>query len=254
MIAPANWQRVRALFHRALEHPVEGRTAFVSEQSDGDEAVRHEVESLLAAHAAAGGFLDESASGATKDDEPLDAAQSLAIGSRLGAFEILDLLGAGGMGEVYRARDTHLDRLVAVKVISPELAIDPRGRERFEREARTISKLTHPHICTVYGVGQERVDGIDMQFLVMELLQGETLADRLARNAMSIQEALKHAIEIADALAAAHDQGIVHRDLKPANVMVTRSGVKLLDFGLAQLRASEVHRSTVALRVERMHR
>jgi serine/threonine-protein kinase len=240
MRAPANWERVRALFHRALEYPAEGRTAFVREQSDGDEAVGREVESLLAAHDAAGRFLDEPAGwGPVPGGAPPPMPQSLAMGRRLGAFEILDLVGAGGMGEVYRARDTHLDRLVAVKVISSELAIDPRGRERFEREARTISKLTHPHICTVYSVGQEPVDGIDVQFLVMELLQGETLADRLARQALSIQEALKHAIEIADALAAAHDQGIVHRDLKPANVMVTRSGVKLLDFGLAQLRASE---------------
>jgi eukaryotic-like serine/threonine-protein kinase len=239
MRAPANWERVRTLFHGVLDCPRETRAAFLAEHSDGDEAVRHEVESLLAAHDAAEEFLDEPAPGPTTDNDALEATPRLAMGRRLGAFEILDLLGAGGMGEVYRARDTRLDRLVAIKVISSELAIDSRGRDRFEREARTISKLTHPHICTVYDVGAAQVDGSDVQFLVMELLQGETLADRLKRQGLSIEQALQYAIEIADALAAAHDQGIVHRDLKPANVMLTRSGVKLLDFGLAQLRASE---------------
>jgi eukaryotic-like serine/threonine-protein kinase len=240
MRAPANWERVRALFHSALDCPRQERGTFITEQSDGDEALRHEVESLLAAHDAAEGFLDEPAPGPTSDNDALEAAPRLAMGSRLGAFELLDLLGVGGMGEVYRARDTRLDRFVALKVISSELAIDARGRDRFEREARTISKLTHPHICTVYDVGTAHLDGNEVQFLVMELLQGESLADRLKRQGMSIEQALQHAIEIADALAAAHDQGIVHRDLKPANVMLTRSGVKLLDFGLAQLRASEV--------------
>jgi eukaryotic-like serine/threonine-protein kinase len=239
MKGPANWERVRTVFHGALECPRETRAAFLAEQSNGDEAVRHEVESLLAAHDAAEGFLDEPAPGPTSDNDAIASAPRLAMGSRLGAFEILDLLGAGGMGEVYRARDTRLDRFVAIKVISSELAIDARGRDRFEREARTISKLTHPHICTVYDVGSAHLDGGDVQFLVMELLQGETLADRLKRQGLSIEQALQYAIEIADALAAAHDQGIVHRDLKPANVMLTRSGVKLLDFGLAQLRASE---------------
>ena len=230
---------MRTVFHGALDCPRETRAAFLAEQSDGDDAVRREVESLLAAHDAAEGFLDEPVPGPTSDHDALASAPRLAMGSRLGAFEILDLLGAGGMGEVYRARDTRLDRLVAIKVISSELAIDSRGRDRFEREARTISKLTHPHICTVYDVGAAQVDESDVQFLVMELLQGETLADRLKRQGLSIEQALQYAIEIANALAAAHDQGIVHRDLKPANVMLTRSGVKLLDFGLAQLRASE---------------
>ena len=239
MRAPANWERVRALFHSALDCPRDERNAFVADKSAGDEALRGEVESLLAAHDAAEGFMGEPAPGPTSD-EALESAPRLAMGSRLGAFEILDLLGAGGMGEVYRARDTRLERFVAIKVISSELAIDSRGRDRFEREARTISRLTHPHICTVYDVGSVHVDGNEVQFLVMELLQGETLADRLKREGMSIEQALKCAVEIADALAAAHDQGIVHRDLKPANVMLTRSGVKLLDFGLAQLRASEV--------------
>jgi serine/threonine protein kinase len=140
------------------------------------------------------------------------------------------------MGEVYRARDTRLDRLVAVKVLSADLAGDPRGRERFEREAHIISKLTHPHICTLHDVGSASVQGVEVPFLVMELLEGETLATRLARGPLPLAQALRCAIEIAEALAAAHARGIVHRDLKPANIMLTKAGVELLDFGLARLR------------------
>ena len=140
------------------------------------------------------------------------------------------------MGEVYRARDTRLDRLVAVKVLSADLAGDPRGRERFEREAHIISKLTHPHICTLHDVGSASVQGVEVPFLVMELLEGETLATRLARGPLPLAQALRCAIEIAEALAAAHALGIVHRDLKPANIMLTKAGVELLDFGLARLR------------------
>ena len=143
------------------------------------------------------------------------------------------------MGEVYRARDTRLDRFVAIKVLSRAIDIAPRGRERFEREARAISKLSHPHICTMHDVGAAQVDGRELPFLVLELLDGETLAARLARGPLSVGQALDHAIDMADALATAHAQGIVHRDLKPSNVMVTTSGVKLLDFGLAQLRVPE---------------
>ena len=139
------------------------------------------------------------------------------------------------MGEVY-ARDTRLDRLVAVKVLSADLAGDPRGRERFEREAHIISKLTHPHICTLHDVGSASVQGVEVPFLVMELLEGETLATRLARGPLPLAQALRCAIEIAEALAAAHALGIVHRDLKPANIMLTKAGVELLDFGLARLR------------------
>ena len=136
MKSPANWEQVRTLFHSALDCPREQRGAFLTERSDSDEALRHEVESLLAAHDAAEGFLDEPLPGPTSDHDALASTPRLAMGSRLGAFEILDLLGAGGMGEVYRARDTRLDRFVAIKVISSELALDSRGRDRFEREAR----------------------------------------------------------------------------------------------------------------------
>ena len=155
---------------------------------------------------------------------------TIAAGARLGPYEILAPLGAGGMGEVYRARDTRLDRTVAVKVLPQAMAGNAQSRVRFEREARAISALTHPNICTLHDVGHQ--DGID--FLVMEHLEGETLADRVLKGPLPLDEALEIAIQIADALDKAHRRGIIHRDLKPGNVMLTRTGAKLLDFGLAR--------------------
>jgi serine/threonine protein kinase len=155
---------------------------------------------------------------------------ALTAGTKLGPYEIQAPLGAGGMGEVYRARDTRLGRDVAIKVLPAHLCSSPDLRQRLDREAKAISSLNHPHICTLYDVGSQ--DGVD--FLVMEHLEGETLADRLHRGAMPLAEALKTAIEIADALAKAHARGIVHRDLKPANIMLTKNGPKLMDFGLAK--------------------
>jgi eukaryotic-like serine/threonine-protein kinase len=166
---------------------------------------------------------------------------TIAAGSRLGPYEILAALGAGGMGEVYRARDTRLERTVAIKVLPQHLSSSPEVRQRFEREAKTISQLSHPHICALYDVGHQ--DGVD--YLVMELLEGETLADRLAKGALPLDQTLRFGIEIADALDKAHRQGIVHRDLKPGNVMLTRSGVKLLDFGLAKVMAPESARGSL---------
>ena len=151
-------------------------------------------------------------------------------GKRLGPYEIVSRIGAGGMGDVFKARDTRLDRTVAVKVLSPEFARSTEVKLRFEREARTISQFAHPHICTLYDVGSE--DGVE--YLVMEYLEGETLADRLERGPLPIDQVLAYGIEIADALDRAHKAGIVHRDLKPGNIMLTRSGAKLLDFGLAK--------------------
>ena len=151
-------------------------------------------------------------------------------GTRLGAYEIVSLLGRGGMGEVYKARDTRLHRSVAIKILARTAAEDPHFRERFDREARAISQLTHPHICTLYDVGEQQ----GTAFLVMEYLEGETLAGRLKRGALPLGDALKIAIQITDALSTAHRHGIVHRDLKPGNVMLAKTGAKLLDFGLAK--------------------
>src|SRR5262245_2543569 len=159
---------------------------------------------------------------------------SIPASTQLGPYEILAPLGAGGMGEVYRAKDTRLDRDVAVKVLPDGLAADEHFRSRFEREAKSISALNHPHICTVHDVGKERVNGREVQYLVLELLEGESLADRLLKGPLTLDQVFRHGIEIAAALEAAHRRALVHRDLKPGNIMLTKSGAKLLDFGLAK--------------------
>ena len=146
----------------------------------------------------------------------------LTPGTTLGPYEILSPIGAGGMGEVYKARDTRLDRMVAIKVLSEHVASDPDLQQRFEREAETISSLNHPHICTLYDVGEHE----GTTFLVMEYLEGDTLAQRLKKGALPLEQALTVAIEIAGALDKAHRQGITHRDMKPANIMLTKAGAK----------------------------
>ncbi|MFY9550136.1 MAG: protein kinase [Thermoanaerobaculia bacterium] len=155
---------------------------------------------------------------------------TLAAGTRLGPYEILAPLGAGGMGEVYKARDARLDRMVAIKVLPRHLSSSDEVRQRFEREAKAISQFSHPHICALHDVGR---DG-DVDYLVMELLEGDTLAERLAKGPLPLEQTLRYGAQIADALDKAHRQGIVHRDLKPGNIMLTKTGVKLLDFGLAK--------------------
>src|SRR5271170_2042971 len=155
---------------------------------------------------------------------------ALIAGSKLGPYEIQSPLGAGGMGEVYRAKDTRLGRTVAIKVLPSHLSSNTDLKQRFEREARAISSLNHPHICTLHDVGHQ--DGVD--FLVMEYLEGETLAQRLKKGPLPLKETLKIGIEICEALDKAHRAGIIHRDLKPGNIMLTRNGAKLMDFGLAK--------------------
>ncbi len=169
---------------------------------------------------------------------------TLPSGARLGPYVIVSPLGAGGMGEVYKGRDTRLDRTVAIKVLSEQLASDPQFRERFEREARSVGSLNHPHICTLHDVGRHE----DVDFLVMEYLEGETLQERLKEGPIPIAEALQIGIQIADALSAAHRAGVIHRDLKPGNIVLTKSGAarqgspqaKLLDFGLAKADAPAI--------------
>ena len=151
-------------------------------------------------------------------------------GQRLGPYEILSAIGAGGMGEVYRARDNRLNRIVAIKILPDRHATKPELRERFDREARTVASLNHPHVCTLFDVGHQ--NGTD--FLVMEYLEGETLAQRLTRGPLPLKETLRIATEVCEALEVAHRAAITHRDLKPANIMLTKSGAKLMDFGLAK--------------------
>src|ERR1700704_4477681 len=155
---------------------------------------------------------------------------ALTSGTKLGPYEIQSPLGAGGMGEVYRAMDTRLDRTVAIKVLASHLSSSPELKQRMEREARAISSLNHPNICHLYDIGSQ--NGTD--YLVMEFLEGETLADRLRKGPLALNEVLKVGAEIADALQIAHRAGILHRDLKPGNIMLTKSGAKLMDFGLAK--------------------
>ncbi len=155
---------------------------------------------------------------------------TLPKGARLGPYEIVDALGAGGMGEVYKARDTRLGRTVAIKVLPEHLAASPELRQRLEREARAVSSLSHPNVCALYDLGRDQ--GVD--FLVMEYLEGESLARRLGKGPLPTDELLRIAVQIADALDKAHRSGIIHRDLKPGNIMLTRDGAKLLDFGLAK--------------------
>jgi serine/threonine protein kinase len=164
----------------------------------------------------------------------------LTVGARLGPYEVIGPLGAGGMGEVYQARDSRLERTVAIKILPAHAAADPEFRARFDREAKTISQLNHPNICTLYDVGEATIAGFGtagggpVSFLVMEHLEGETLAARLEKGPLPTDQVLTIATEIADALDKAHKKGIIHRDLKPANVMLTLTGSKLLDFGLAK--------------------
>ena len=155
---------------------------------------------------------------------------ALITGTKLGPYEIQSALGAGGMGEVYRARDTRLDRSVAIKILPAHLSQNAEAKERFDREARAISSLSHPNICHLYDVGDQ--DGTS--YLVMEYLEGETLADRLRRGPLPLEQVLKVGAEICEGLEKAHRSGVVHRDLKPSNIMLSRSGTKLMDFGLAK--------------------
>jgi len=213
----AEWERAKSLLVAAGDLPPGDREHFVMERCD-DPELRRELLAMVADPA----MLTE-----------IVTAGALAPGDRLGPYIIERLLGKGGMGQVYRARDTRLNRAVAIKVLPPELSADPARRERFEREAQAIAALNDPHICTLYDVGRDR--GID--FLVMQYLEGETLAARLARGRLPLHEVLRLAIDITEALERAHRVGVVHRDLKPANVMVTKAGAVLLDFGLARVKA-----------------
>jgi hypothetical protein len=223
-------RRVEDLCDAALNRDPGDRSAFIAAACAGDSALRRDVEALLAHAPAAERFL--SASIGEVAANVLDDGGPSLVGRQLGAYQIVSLLGSGGMGEVYRGRDSRLERDVAVKVLLARLAADPDRVRRFAGEARAASQLNHPNILSIYDVGTH--DG--SPYLVSELLEGDTLRERLARDRFPVQKAIDFAIQMAHALAAAHDKGIVHRDLKPENVFITRDGrVKILDFGLAKL-------------------
>ena len=234
------WEDVFVLFDAAQAMTDAEREVFLGRECGSDARLRIKVDSLLEAHRDAGGFLSSAALGAThaSGPAPVPVAEPLPPGTRIGVFEIESFAGAGGMGEVYRARDTRLDRHVALKILSQHRAADPRRRARFAYEARAIARLSHSHICALHDLGHS--DGMD--FLVMEYLNGETLASRLRKGPLPVVEVLRIAIQIAEALDAAHAEGIVHSDLKPANIMLVSGGAdpdarpvsKLLDFGLAR--------------------
>jgi serine/threonine protein kinase len=230
-MTPEEWQRVRPILESALELAPASRPAFL-DRACADAFVRREVESLIASHELRSSFLESPAVAQVVLDQNTASAIVWTAGMKLGPYEIQSLLGAGGMGEVYRARDTRLERTVAIKVLPAHLSFDPVGRQRFEREARAIAALQHSNICTLYDVGHQ--SGTD--YLVMEYLEGETLAALLAKRFLPLDHTLRYGIEVADALDTAHRHGIVHRDLKPGNILVTAHGeCKVLDFGLAKL-------------------
>ena len=213
--------KVLRIWEDALKCEGTQRAAYLDEACRGDVELRREIDALLAEQPVDDDFLRT---------PPWVAPSALTVGQRLGPYEVIGRIGAGGMGEVYEARDTRLERTVAIKVLPPDSSVDPDRRARFEREAKAVASLNHPHICTLHDIGEHE----GRMFLVMERLEGETLAERLRQGPLPVGQALAVAIEVADGLAAAHRQGVIHRDLKPANVMLTKSGAKLLDFGLAK--------------------
>jgi eukaryotic-like serine/threonine-protein kinase len=232
-MTPDRWREIERLYHAALERRAEERAAFLAEACGNDTALRQEVESLFEYQPRAKDFIETPAlDGRLASTVRRLEASSIPgrfIGRVFGSYELQALIVAGGMGEVYRAIDVRLNRRVAIKTLPGHLANDPQRIERLRREARIVSSLNHPHICTLHDIGMQD----DVHYLVMEYVEGETLEKRLERGALPLAQALEYAIQIVDALDRAHRRGVIHRDLKPGNVMLTDSGAKVLDFGLA---------------------
>src|SRR5262245_61056329 len=229
------WRRIERLYEAALQRPPDERGRFLDAACEGDATLRADVERLLTADDRAGDFLNapawEGAASALATKTSAGRAMPL-VGAHIGPYDVLAPLGVGGMGEVYRARDTTLNRDVALKVLPDAFALDADRVARFRREAKGLASLNHPNIAAIYGFEEAS----DVKALVLELVEGPTLADRIAGSRLPPEDALSIARQIADALEAAHERGIVHRDLKPANIKVRPDGVvKVLDFGLAKV-------------------
>ena len=230
---PERWEEINRLYHAVLEVEERERATFLEKACSADAELRREVDTLLAYDQQGQQLMDRSALQLTA--EKLAAEPVSLVGRKLGPYQIQGVLGVGGMGEVYKAKDTRLNRTVAIKVLPRYQSERADVRRRFEREARAIAGIDHPHICSLYDIGREN----EIDFLVMEYLEGETLSKRLKKGPLPTEQVLRYAIEIASALDQAHRQGLIHRDLKPGNVMLTETGAKLLDFGLAKQSRSQ---------------
>src|SRR5262249_52467700 len=225
------------LLGEALQLEASRRAAFLDEVCTGDEELRRKIDALLSAHEQAESFFEVPAF-ASAAQVLADESQSM-VGRQLGHYQVLALIGIGGMGAVWKAKDTRLNREVAIKTLPPGFDRHPNRLLRFDREAKLLASLNHPNIATIHGLDEDR----GTRFLVLELVEGDTLADRLNHGTIPLEESLKLARQISEALEAAHEKGIIHRDLKPANIKITADGtVKILDFGLAKAFArDDVH-------------
>ncbi len=231
---PERLHRIQTLYEDASALPTTERAGYLDKACAGDGDLRLEIESLLACQSESDTYLDKPAMHIVAETLADEGAGQL-VGRVLGRYQLLSLVGRGGMGDVYCAVDSRLNRLVAVKILPPYMANDIERSRQFQQEARTIAAVNHPHICTLHDADHDE----GTYYLVFEYLVGELLSDRLHEGALPPSEALKYAIQIAEALEHAHQQGVIHHDLKPRNIMLTRTGVKILDFGVAELRSPE---------------
>src|SRR5262245_33519916 len=235
-MTPERWKKLDALFHEALELHGEARAVHVAKVCGDDEQLREDAERLIVAHEREGSFIDSPiyVEAAEQTD---DGRKKSPVGRNIGPYQVISLLGRGGMGEVYRALDPRLGREVAIKLLPAAFSTDKDRLRRFEQEARAAGMLNHPNVLTIYDIGAAPQEDGGAPYIVSELLNGKTLGARLREGALPLRRVVDHALQIARGLAAAHEKGIVHRDLKPENLFITKDGrVKILDFGLAKLK------------------
>src|SRR6266536_5578404 len=235
-MTPARLQTGEEIFHAALEQEPDRVGAFLDAACEGDELLRGKVEALLASHQRAGGFIETPVAGiATRIIE--NGQADLLVGRTIGHYKISKRIGTGGMGDVYLATDMTAGRKAALKLLPTQFTGDAERMKRFQQEARAVAGLNHPNILTIYEVGADS----SLRYIASELIEGETLRQRLGRESMQLSEAVEIAIQVAGALAAAHKAGVVHRDVKPENIMLRPDGyVKVLDFGIAKLAEQEL--------------